>query len=47
MTEIAGKVLGVEQGGNTATGTVPSGARPMAVAAWEVVGTGGAPPPRI
>ncbi len=33
ITEVAGKVLGVAYGGNTATGTVPGGARPRAVVA--------------
>ena len=47
MTEVAGKVLGVAQGGNTATGTVPGGARAMAVVAWGVVAAGGTPPPKL
>ena len=47
MTEVAGKVLGVAKGGNTATGTVPGGARAMAVVAWGVVAAGGTPPPEL
>ena len=47
MTEVAGKVLGVAQGGITATGTVPGGARAMAVVAWGVVAAGGTPPPKL
>lgn len=45
MTLTAGNVLVLAYGGNTATGTVPGGAKPIAVAACGLVATGGAPPP--
>ena len=41
MTQIAGYVLGRMKGGNTATGTVPGGAR----AAASGLALGGSPPP--
>ena len=41
MTQIAGYVLGRIKGGNTATGTVPGGAR----AAASGLALGGSPPP--